>query len=435
MKRLGFVFTTCVLLLSFAVIAQGTTTESLLDCVINETCSIRVSNVASTSGLDVSEETALTNTVHPLVDFTHTTSATPANGIGLSLRWLQETAAANTENGANIAVIATDVTAASEDFQMDFQLMTAGAAPATKWSLGSTGVVTLVNGETIDNSVNGTITYTATTHDFAGNVTSSGSVDIVGAGGLILENDETITNSADGVISVDGTFDITAAGGLVLSNDETITNAVNGVISVDGTLDITAAGGLVLSNDETITNAADGIISVDGTFDITAAGGLVLSNDETITNAVNGAVVTDGTFQAPGFLTVDATEASGALVLNTTTASSGALTGATDKIEVNIPSGALLHSCQLRVDVAVVNDGDNTWAAAYSGGATAEIAAAATAAAKNTKVNAFFDANAATAIASGETDITLTPQAASFTAGEITAVCYYYTLTSLDDAP
>jgi hypothetical protein len=50
-------------------------------------------------------------------------------------------------------------------------------------------------------------------------------------------------------------------------------------------------------------------------------------------------------------------------------------------------------------------------------------------------VNTFFDANGATAIASAETDITLTPQAANFTAGEITAVCYYYTLTALTDAP
>ena len=375
MKRLGMVLLACVLVFITTDNVQGQTTESLFDSVINGTGSVRYSLVGTTSGLDVSEETALTNTVHPLVDFTHTTSATPANGIGLSLRWLQETAAANTENGANIAVIATDTTAASEDFQMDFMLMTAGAAPATKWSLGSTGVVTLVNGETIDNSVNGTITYTATTHAFAGNVTSSGSVDIVGAGGLILENDETITNS------------------------------VNGVISVDGTLDITAAGGLVLSNDETITNA------------------------------VNGAVVTDGTFQAPGFLTVDATEASGALVLQTVTASSGALTGATDKIEVNIPTGSLLHACQLRVDVAVTNDGDNTWAAAYSGGSSAAIQGAGGAAAKNTKVNTFFDANAATAITSGETDITLTPQGADFTDGEITAVCYYYTLTALDSAP
>ncbi len=54
---------------------------------------------------------------------------------------------------------------------------------------------------------------------------------------------------------------------------------------------------------------------------------------------------------------------------------------------------------------------------------------------ENTKVNTMFDANGATAITSGETDITLTPQGADFTAGEITAVVYYYTLTTLDSAP
>lgn len=145
-----------------------------------------------------------------------------------------------------------------------------------------------------------------------------------------------------------------------------------------------------------------------------------------------------GGFAPVGFATFsvqNTTEASGFLVLQSATASSGTLTGATDKIEVNIPSGAYIVACHLRVDVAVVNDGDNTWAAAYSGGATAAIQAAGGAAAKNTKVNTFFDVNAATAITSAETDITLTPQIANFTAGEITAVVYYYTLTALDDAP
>jgi len=278
--------------------------EAIADVWDPDTSSFRYTIVSSESGLDVAEETALTNTVHPLATFTHTTSGTPANGIGLSLDWYQETAAANTELGARIAVIATDTTAASEDFQIDWMLMTAGATSATKMSLGSTGVVTLVNDATIDNSTNGIVKITEPLVTIIGN------------------------------------------------------------------------------------------------------------------NAIQNAAQT-----------------AGIMTLHTVTASSGALTGATDKIEVDIPSGALLIACQLNVDVAVTNAGDNTWAAAYSGGSTAEIAAAATAATKNTKINAFHDANAATAITSGETDITLTPQGADFTAGEITAVCYYRSLTSMDDEP
>ena len=176
-------------------------------------------------------------------------------------------------------------------------------------------------------------------------------------------------------------------------------------------------------------SAITGNMTVGGTLGVTGAttltGAATLSSTATIAGAVT----------APSLLLVNGTEGTGGMTLMTATASSGALTGATDKIEVNIPAAALLVACQLRVDVAVTNGGDNTWAAAYSGGSTAEIAAAATAAAKNTKINIFHDDNAATAITSAETDITLTPQGANFTAGEITAVVYYYILTPLTDAP
>lgn len=289
--------------------------------------------------------TALTNTTSPGLTAKHTTSGTPAAGIGVCVDFDQQTlAAGNTEVGGKICAVTTDVTSTSEDFDIVIYAQSAGAAASEVARFTSTGVLKLVNAETIDNTVNGTITYTATTHDFAG------------------------------------------------------------AIQTDGTLDV-------------------------------QGGDITLENDEVIGNGTDGTVNTDGIFQAPALSVQDATEASGLMKLQTFTASSGALTGATDTIEVNIPSGALIYATQLRVDVAVVNDGDNTWAAAFSGGSTQAIAAAGTAAAKNTKVNIFFDANAATAIAASETDITLTPQAANFTAGEITAVVYYWTLTSLDDAP
>ena len=318
---------------------------------------------------------AATNAVVDVMNIKHNTSGTEANGIGLGILFTQEVTSGD-EVAASIDVSASDVTGASEDFSYIVSLMAGGSAASPVWTLGSTGIATLVGGATLDNATSGTVlNITETTVNVTGNITTSGSVDIVGAGGLIMSNDETITNAVNGAVVVDGSFDITAAGGLILSNDETITNATNGTI------------------------AADGIV------------------------------------QAPDFALQDETEASGALTLHSVTANSGALTGATDKIEVNIPDASLLVACSLRVDVAVTNAGDNTWAAAYSGGATAAIAGAGAAAAKNTKVNTFFDANAATAIANAETDITLTPQGADFTAGDIAAVCYYYALTTLDDFP
>lgn len=130
---------------------------------------------------------------------------------------------------------------------------------------------------------------------------------------------------------------------------------------------------------------------------------------------------------------IDPTEGSGKLTIQTYYATSGTLTGATDTIDVSVPQGALLIGASLCVVTAVVDDaGDDTWSAAYSGGATQSIVSGA-AAAQNTKTNAFFDANAATPITSGTTQITLTPNGGNFTAGEIKAVVYALVLTSLDD--
>lgn len=104
-------------------------------------------------------------------------------------------------------------------------------------------------------------------------------------------------------------------------------------------------------------------------------------------------------------------------------------------IQVNIPSGAKILGVQMRVDVALA--GGETWNAQYVTGATQAIATA-QAVAQNTKVNKIFDENAATAITSGETDITITknsnPGVDVFTAqGTIRAVVYYEDWTTLGD--
>lgn len=271
---------------------------------------IRISYVSSESGWDVAEETALTNTVHPLVTFTHTTSDTPANGIGLSLDWYQETSAANTELGARMAVVTTDVTAASEDFKLDWMLMTAGAAPTTKMSLGSTGVLTLVNAATLDNSTNGTLTITEPVIAISGNQTVSGSVDITGAAGLILENDETITNAVNGTVLVtattlatSGAIDVTG-GGVTLENDATITNAVNGTviiteptISLQGAIDHAVC--TMTKDDATPSVTGCYILETvanDGALEITDLDNPVVGSIVILvgTSATNAPTITDG---------------------------------------------------------------------------------------------------------------------------------------------
>lgn len=115
----------------------------------------------------------------------------------------------------------------------------------------------------------------------------------------------------------------------------------------------------------------------------------------------------------------------GGLYYGVANQTSGALTGATDTIDVNLSSGAVVLACQLIVTTAITDSaGDDTWSAAYSGGSTQTICTGA-AAAKNTKIDKMFDPFAATPILSGTTQITLTPNGGNFTAGEIRAVVYY----------
>lgn len=77
-----------------------------------------------------------------------------------------------------------------------------------------------------------------------------------------------------------------------------------------------------------------------------------------------------------------------------------------------------------------------SYAALYNTGATASIGAT-IALTKNTKTDTPFDPNAATPITSDLTDITVDAGADNkFTAGgKITAITYYYELTSITDAP
>lgn len=70
----------------------------------------------------------------------HQTSGTPANGIGTGIGFQVETATGNNvEQAAFLDVLATDVTAASEDFDMRFMLMAGGAAAVEMMRLTSTG--------------------------------------------------------------------------------------------------------------------------------------------------------------------------------------------------------------------------------------------------------------------------------------------------------
>lgn len=86
-------------------------------------------------------ETAATNTVIDVARIEARSSGTPAAGIGAGLLFAVETAANNFEIGARIEAVTTDVTATSEDFDLSFKVMAAGAAATEVMRIRSTGVV------------------------------------------------------------------------------------------------------------------------------------------------------------------------------------------------------------------------------------------------------------------------------------------------------
>lgn len=104
--------------------------------------------------------TATTNAVTQVFQLNSQSSGTPANGIGVGMEFAVETTAGNTEVGATIDAVVTDVTAASEDFDLVVKLMVAGAAAAETARFKSTGL-SLVTGDTYQ--INGVDVLSATT--------------------------------------------------------------------------------------------------------------------------------------------------------------------------------------------------------------------------------------------------------------------------------
>ena len=142
-------------------------------------------------------------------------------------------------------------------------------------------------------------------------LTASTSLDVTGSAGIILENDETITNSTDGVVLING---VVAAG----------TGSGAGVFQSNGDQDLTLQTGNNTTGTITITDGANGNIAITpngtGEVDISKVdidGGAI---DGTIIGANSAAAATFTTASAATFtstsdarLKQDVTELEGAL--------------------------------------------------------------------------------------------------------------------------
>jgi hypothetical protein len=168
--------------LSALTVAQTTITQEGFIAYLYGGGALNVANTQSTVGLHVSEESSVTNTLYEVESVTHTTSGTPANGIGVKKTWTQETTA-GTEDVGYFGWEVTDVTAASEDASFVVANMAAGAAASQVLELTSVGVVELVGGATLDNATAATELAIAET-----NIQLSGIIDL--EGGAVTVNDD-----------------------------------------------------------------------------------------------------------------------------------------------------------------------------------------------------------------------------------------------------
>ena len=103
-----------------------------------------------------------------------------------------------------------------------------------------------VNGGAIDGAAIGA--NSASTGAFT-SITANTSLDVTGSTGIILENDETITNSTDGTVLINGTV----AGG---------TGSAAGVFTSNGDHDVTLQTGNSTTGSITITDGANGNIAI-----------------------------------------------------------------------------------------------------------------------------------------------------------------------------
>lgn len=89
-------------------------------------------------------ETSNTNTPATAATLSHQTSGTPSAGIGTRLDFVCETAASNTEIGARLSAVTTNVGSGTEAFDLQVLLMSGGAAAtlvAKFTSAGNLGIV------------------------------------------------------------------------------------------------------------------------------------------------------------------------------------------------------------------------------------------------------------------------------------------------------
>lgn len=250
--------------------------------------------------------TALTNSVSYNERMTHITSGTPANGIGVGLEFEQETTNNNYEIGAVIETTVSDVTGASEDFDLSFKTMTAGAAADAKMSIKSPGYVEIGSG--------------------------AGNGNALGAGELYVQGD----------LEVDGTIYGASISGVAPSDATYITQTANGTLSNEQALSSLSTGLMQVTTSTGVVSSVTTSAGISGLLsdETGSSGALVFATGPTIsspviTNIAPGANFTLTQNSVTPFVSVATSAAANTLYLSQGNVGIGT-TGATTKLVVSL---------------------------------------------------------------------------------------------------
>jgi hypothetical protein len=210
---------------------------------------VTISHISDT-GIALEATSDSTNSVKELMNLTHTTTGTPAAGIGTDIAFTVETSSNNNEKGMILETVTTDVTSGQEDFDFVVKLMENGSSAAEKLRLTSAGNLT-ISGAMLPSSANGAAIGSAT-KEWSDLFLADGAVINLGN-----NQDVTLTHVADTGILLNGTKEFQFG-----SSSTKIHQSTSGQLDLTGTT-IAVSGAATFSSTITSTgsilpNSSDG---------------------------------------------------------------------------------------------------------------------------------------------------------------------------------
>ena len=320
-----------------------------------DTVTINASTVNVPNTITFTQDDGSNNAVSFPIIVTHTTSGTPANGIGTGIQLITETTNGNNEIGTTIESVVTDVTATSEDFDFIIRQMIAGAAAAQTLKLNLNSLQVGANNTATTITTQGTANLTLSTNNGTNSGTilinngTNGNIEIApnGTGDVYLTADTVRIgdSNAAATITTNGTGDLTLnTNSGTNSGSITIANGANGNITIqpDGTGDVLVNADTLRIGDNNatafITNQGTASIVVNPSTDLvvgnntssaTPTAKIIRATDGAGTNIVAANLQLQG-----GLSTGNATGGSITFATGTTLASGTGAQAATTRLSV-----------------------------------------------------------------------------------------------------